>query len=146
MKIIYSILIISLIFISCGKKFADTPKGCVTEFILASEQHDMNKLWNLLGKDAQAFYNDLGEKMRKSGRGALENELNRIKTFRNISKDYSMKKDKDNTNDVVLITSGGAEFKIELEEVDGSFKIKNSNSVKSIFNVITSQENNQNTY
>jgi hypothetical protein len=122
---------------------SDTPKGCVIGFIIAAEQHDMNKAWESLGKDAQTFYNALGEKMRKSGKGALENEINRIKTFRNAQRDYSIRNDKDSPGNVRLITSGGMEFVIEMEDNDGVSRIKDGSSVRSILTVITSEQNKQ---
>ena len=147
MKNLLTLLFIFLIFfISCGKKVSDTPKGCITAFIIAVEQHDMNKAWESLGPDAQAFYNDLGEKMRKSGKGALENEVNRIKSFRNAQRDYSMKNDKNTAGNVRLITSGGMEFVIDMEEHDNAYKIKNGPSVRSILTVIASQVDNQTPY
>lgn len=139
----YILLIPVLLFASCGKKISDSPKGCVTGFIIAIEQHDMNKAWENLGTVAQSSYNDLGEKMRKSGKGAFENEINRIKTFRNAQRDYSIRNDKETPGNVRLVTSGGMEFVIEMEEIDNVYKIKNLNSVRSILNVITSEVNNQ---
>ncbi len=136
----------TFLYISCGKKVSDSPKGCVTAFIVAIEQHDMNKSWELLGKDAQAYYNDLGEKMRKSGKGAFENEINRIKSFRNAQKDFSIRKDKDNPENVRLVTSGGMEFVIEIEDLEGTYKIKNGNSVRYILNVISSEVEKQAPY
>lgn len=139
----YLLMFFFFLFNSCGRKVSDSPKGCVTAFVIAVEQHDMNKAWEYLGKDAQAFYNDLGEKMRKSGKGALENEVNRIKSFRNAQKDFSMRNDKDTPGNVKLITSGGMEFVIEMEEIDNVYKIKNGTSVRSILTVITSEANKQ---
>lgn len=128
------LLLIIFVFIcfACGKKTSDNPRGCVTYFILSLEQHDMSKAWDYLGKDAQAYYNDLGDKMRKSGKGAFENEINRIKSFRNARSDYSIRSDKENVNNMHIVTSGGMDFIVETEEIDNSFKIKNYNSVKSV--------------
>jgi hypothetical protein len=128
-----------ILFISSCNKVSNSPKGCVTSFIVAIEQHDMSKAWGLLGKDAQAYYNDLGEKQRRSGKGALENEINRIKTFRNASKDYSIRKDKDNSENVRLVVLGTQEFVIETVNEDDSYRIKNAVSVKNILNVIASE-------
>ena len=147
MKITGYILLVTLIlFCSCGRKIADTSKGCVTAFINAVEQHDMEKAWDCLGKDAKVFYNDLGDKTRKSGKGALENEINRIKSFRNAQKDYIMKKDKDNENNLHLNTSGGADFLIEMVDEDGAFKIKDGNSVRAILKTIAGEVDKQNPY
>ncbi len=135
----YLFLILIFMFISCGKKTSDNPRGCVTYFIVSIEQHDMSKAWDYLGKDAQAFYNDLGDKMRKSGKGAFENEVNKIKSFRNARTDYSIKIDKENSNNVHLISSGSIDNLVETEEVDNSFRIKNAASVKAILNVIAGE-------
>lgn len=147
MKITIYILIFQLIFLfSCGQKVSDSPRGCVTAFILSVEQHDINKSWECLSSEAKTFYNDLGEKMRKSGKGALENEINKIKTFRNAQKDYSIRKDKNSENILHLYTSGGLEFVIEMIDEDGAYKIKNGNSVRAILNVISGDIVNQNPY
>jgi hypothetical protein len=140
------LLFIGLIFLSCGQKISETPKGCITTFIISAEQHDINKCWDCLGKDAKTFYNDIGDKMRKSGKGALENEINKINTFRNAQKDYSMRKDKDSVNIIHMFTGGGQEFVINLIEEDGAFKIRDGNSVKSILNVISADIINQKPY
>ena len=78
------IINIVLLFVSCGK-ITDTPDGCVVSFIVACEEHDMSKAWNLIGTEAQNYYNVLGEKQRRSGKGALENEIKKIKRFRNVT-------------------------------------------------------------
>lgn len=99
----------------------------------------MGKAWDYLGADAQSYYNDLGEKMRKSGKGAFENEINRIKSFRNARSDYSIRSDKENPNNMHLITSGGMDFLVETEDVSGNFKIKNPASVKSVLSSIAGE-------
>jgi hypothetical protein len=107
----------------------------------------MSKAWGLLGKDAQTYYNQLGEIQRRSGKGAFENEINRIKTFRNARYDYSIRKDKDTQDDMKLMVSGGKEFKIQISNEDGEFKIKDESSIKNILDVITGElKPNDNTY
>jgi hypothetical protein len=136
----YLLLFFLMLFVpACGKKTSDNPRGCVTYFIVSIEQHDMNKAWDYLGSDAQAFYNDLGDKMRKSGKGAFENEINRIKSFRNARSDYSIRSDKENPNNMHLITAGGIDLLVETVEVNGNFKIKNSASVKSVLSSIAGE-------
>ena len=140
MKIAYHLFLLSiLIFAGCGKKTSDNPRGCVTYFIVSIEQHDMSKAWDYLGPDAQAYYNDLGEKMRKSGKGAFENEINRIKSFRNARSDYSIRSDKENPENMHLITAGGIDLLVETENVSGNFKIKNYASVKSVISSIAAE-------
>jgi hypothetical protein len=129
--------LIPLLFLSCGRKTTDTPEGCVTTFISAVEEHDMSKAWDLLGKDAQSYYNRQGEIQRRSGKGALENEIDRIKTFRSPDKDYFMKKDDENLNIILLVTSAENEFKVETEVNDGGVKIKDASSVQNVLNVIS---------
>jgi hypothetical protein len=111
----------------------------VTTFISALEQHDMGKAWGLLGKNAQSYYNVLGERQRRSGKGAFENEINRIKTFRNAGKDYSVHFDKDTQDEIKLITEGDKEFKIIIVDEDGEYKIKDETSVKNVLRVITAE-------
>jgi len=129
---------ILIAFSSCDKA-SNNPRGCVTTFIIALEQHDMSKAWGLLGKDAQSYYNQLGERQRRSGKGAFENEINRIKTFRNARHDYSIRTDKDSQDGMKLVVSGGKEFKIQISNEDGEFKIKDESSVKNILVVITGE-------
>jgi hypothetical protein len=99
----------------------------------------MSKAWGLLGKDAQSYYNRLGEKQRRSGKGAFENEINRIKTFRSAKHDYSIKKDKDTQDGMKLVVSGGKEFKIQISNEDGDYKIKDESSINNILDVITGE-------
>lgn len=99
----------------------------------------MGKAWGLLGKDAQSFYNQLGEKQRRSGKGAFENEINRIKSFRNEKHDYSIHTDNDTQDGMKLVVNGGNEFMIRISSEDGEYKIKDELSVKSILDVITSE-------
>jgi hypothetical protein len=86
-NILVFLILFSIFLYSCGN-IHQSPNGCVVAFIVASEQKDMTKAWTILGPDAQSYYNSLGEKMRKSGKGALENELNKITRFRSVKKDY----------------------------------------------------------
>jgi hypothetical protein len=139
-------MMLSVLLLSCGKKISDTPKGCVTAFIVAVEQHDMSKAWGLLGKDAQAYYNDLGEKQRRSGKGALENEIDQIKSFRSAQKFFSVKRDNDDPNNALLVVQGVKEYKIATEDADGEIKIKDAQSVKNIFDVITGEMKSTNPY
>jgi hypothetical protein len=120
--------------VSCAN-VPDSPKGCVTSFIIAVEQHDMSKAWGLMGSDAQKYYNGLGEKQRRSGKGAFEREVNEIKSFFNADKDYTFQIDKENSTIVKLVLTGGKEFDIETID-DGGYKIKNEIAVKKILNVI----------
>ncbi len=78
-RLIYILATTIVIFLvnACGK-ITDTPDGCVVAFIVAAEQHDMNKAWNHLSTEAQSYYNGLGEKQRRSGKGALEKLLGQI--------------------------------------------------------------------
>jgi hypothetical protein len=133
---VFTLLLI--VFSSCDKA-GNSPRGCVSAFIIALEQHDMSKAWGLLGNDAQTYYNQLGEKQRRSGKGAFENEINRIKTFRSAKFDYSLKKDKDTQDGMKLVVAGGKEFKIQISNEDGEYKIKDEYSIKNILDVITGE-------
>lgn len=140
------IAVISLVLLySCGN-IHQTPEGAVVAFIVAAEQRDMTKAWNVLSPDLQAHYNSLGEKMRKSGRGALENEIARIKTFRSVKKDYRLKADSITTTTVRLITVGGNDHLVETIQIDGDYKIKDEKSLRNLLDVITAEENKKDGY
>lgn len=138
-KIILALSILTfLLLASCGRE-SDSPKGCVTSFIIAIEQHDMGKAWGLLGHDAQSYYNTLGERQRRSGKGAFENEIDKIKTFRNLRKDYAIHKDKGVQDTIKMIVYGGSIFRVNIYDEDGNFKIKDEHSVRNILDVITGE-------
>ena len=126
------------LFYSCGN-IHETPNGCVVAFIVAAEQRDMTKAWNILGSDAQSSYNNLGEKMRKSGRGALENEISRISKFRSVKKDYKIEIDSDNPNLVKIVTIGGPQHPVETINENGNYKIKDIYSVRNLLNGISAE-------
>lgn len=130
---------IILIFTSCGK-ITDTPDGCVVAFIVAAEKHDMDRAWNHLSSEAQNYYNELGEKQRRSGKDALENDIKKIKRFRSVKKDYKIVKDKSNPELIkIMLVLGGQEFDVETVNEGGSYKIKDANSVKNLLNGITAE-------
>lgn len=139
------VLLASLFIISCGKP-QTTPNACVVALILSIEQHDMSKAWGLLGQDAQGYYNSLGEKQRRSGKGAFENEVNKIKTFRSIRKDYRLQPDKDNSNIVKLVTFAGPEHLIETVNDNGEYKIRDGQSIKNLFDGISGEIDNSKGY
>ena|SRR5260221_9098709 len=130
---------------NCGKNY-DNDVAAVSAFIIGVEQHDMGKLWGMLGPDAQQFYNSLGEKQRRSGRGALEREINNIKTFRSLKNDYRLKEDKENPGVVKIIILGGAEFNIGTINEAGIFKIKDGPSVRNLLSGITFEKNQKDDY
>jgi hypothetical protein len=84
--------------------------------------------------------------MRKSGKGALENEINRISKFRSVKKDYRIETDSANANIVKIVTIGGPVHIIETINVDGNFKIKDETSLKHLLDGITAQLNTKETY
>jgi hypothetical protein len=134
-----TLLLLSLILLySCGN-IHETPNGCVVAFIVAAEQRDMTRAWNTLGPEAQSSYNSLGEKMRKSGKGALENEISRITKFRSVKKDYRIVTDSSDANLVKIVTIGGPEHPVETINENGSFKIKDINSVRNLLNGISAE-------
>lgn len=117
-----------------------SPDGCVVAFIVAAEQRDMTKAWNTLGPEAQAYYNDLGEKMRKSGRGALENEIARITKFRSVKQDYKLVVDSTNSDIVNLVTIGGPTHPIKTINIEEDYKIKDESSLKNLLAGITAEK------
>jgi hypothetical protein len=138
-KIFLALSILTLLLIaSCGSE-SDSPKGCVTSFIIAIEQHDMSKAWGMLGQDAQTYFNSLGERQRRSGKGAFENEIDKIKTFRNLRKDYAIHEDKGVQDTIKLIVYGGKVFNVNIANDEGSYKVKDEKSVKNILDVITGE-------
>jgi hypothetical protein len=140
MKYIFALALCACVCVSCGR-ITDTPDGCVVDFIVASEQHDMAKAWSLLGAEAQGFYNSLGEKQRRSGKGALENEINRIKIFKSVKKQYKVAKDKGNPELVKIVIIGGPEFQVQTMSEDGGYRIKDGNSVRNLLTGITAELN-----
>ena len=140
MKKTFGIIFIltAVMLLSCGKA-SNTPRGCVSTFIISIEQHDMSKAWGLLGSDAQSYFNTLGEKQRRSGKGAFENEIDKIKTFRNARYDFSIHEDKGVLDTIKLIVLGGREFNINILNDDGDYKIKDEQSVKNVLSVISGE-------
>ena len=138
---IYTILtIISIVFMaSCGN-IHTSPEGAVVAFIVAAEQRDMTKAWNVLSPDLQAYYNSLGEKMRKSGKGALENEIARISKFRTVKKDYKLQVDSVTNTNVNIVTIGGPVHPVETIQIGEEFKIKDEKSLRNLLNSITAEE------
>lgn len=144
---IFSCLSLLILFCSlnCGKNYENS-SAAVTALIIAIEQHDMQKAWNMLGPDAQAFYNSLGEKQRRSGRGALERDINNIKSFRSLKNDYKIKEDKENPGVVKIILLAGAEFPVATVFDENSFKIKDGQSVKNLIAGIAYEKNQKDDY
>jgi len=135
----FSALIIAALFINSCKTLNESPEGCVVSFIVAAENRNMGRAWDILSPSAQAYYNGLGEKMRKSGKGALENEIARIVKFRTVKKDYSVEVDSSDKQSVKIIIIGGPVHIVETENVDGNYKIKNEASVKSLLEGISGE-------
>ncbi len=123
-----------------------SPDGAVVAFIVAAEQRDMTKAWNILSPDLQTYYNGLGEKMRKSGKGALENEIARITKFRSVKKDYTLKVDSTNSTTINIVTIGGPTHKVETVDVGGDYKIKDEASMKNLLDAITAEETKEKGY
>ena len=128
-----------LIFYSCGN-IHQSPDGAVVAFIVAAEQRDMTKAWNILSPELQAYYNILGEKMRKSGKGALENEIARIKKFRSVKKDFYIQLDSSvNTTVNLVTTEGGPVHSVETIDLNGDYKIKDEVSMRNLLAAITAE-------
>jgi hypothetical protein len=132
-----SIMFICLLYICSCQNIHRSPDGAVVAFIVAAEQRDMAKAWNVLSPELQAYYNSLGEKMRKSGRGALENEIARIQKFRSVKKDYTIHIDSIDSKTVNLVTIGGPTHRVETVETDGDYKIKDEVSLRNLLAGIT---------
>ena len=140
------VILMTLLFIASCDNIHKSPDGAIVAFIVAAEQRDMTKAWNILSPDLQAHYNNLGEKMRKSGRGALENEIAKITKFRSVKKDYRIQVDSTVNTNVNLVTIGGPTHMIETIQIDGDYKIKDEKSIRNLLNVITAEEKKKDGY
>ncbi|MCC6864976.1 MAG: hypothetical protein IT280_02320 [Ignavibacteria bacterium] len=139
------IVLLLIILYSCSN-IQNSPDGAVVAFIVAAEQRDMSKAWNILSPELQNYYNGLGEKMRKSGKGALENEIAGIIKFRSVKKDYKLIVDSTNKNNVNLVTIGGPTHLIETIDIDGYYKIKDEKSLRNLLNGITAESKKKESY
>jgi hypothetical protein len=139
-------LIPLLLFLSSCGRITDSPEGCVTAFISASMEHNMSKAWALLGSDAQNYYNEIGRKTRRSGKGALESKIKRIRKFRTVKEDYTLSKDSANGEVIKLILKGGEELRIETVNEDGYHKLRNEKAVENLLKGITSEAETKDIY
>jgi hypothetical protein len=130
-------LILSALLINSCKTLNESSEGCVVSFIVAAENRNMNRAWDILSPQAQQYYNGLGEKMRKSGKGALENEIARIVKFRSVKQDYRIEVDPTNNMNINIVVSGGPTHIVATENIDGNYKIKNETSVRSLLEGIS---------
>jgi len=130
---IYAACCLPIIFIlvSCGNKY-ESPTVCVNTFIKSAVEHDMARAWSTLSPEAQVFYNELGIKNRKSGRGILEHDINEVKKFRESKSGYTIETMINNPSKLILKVSGGDTFIIETMDIDGSYKIKDAESVRNV--------------
>lgn len=133
---LFTLLLAALLFNSC-KTLNESSEGCVVSFIVAAENRNMNRAWDILSPEAQQYYNGQGEKMRKSGKGALENEIARIIKFRSIKKDYRLEIDSSNNMNINIVVIGGPTHIVATENIEGNYKIKNETSVRSLLEAIT---------
>ncbi|MGH2574539.1 MAG: hypothetical protein ACRDFC_02445 [Ignavibacteria bacterium] len=139
------IILLTFGFISCGR-ITDTPDGCIASFIASIAEHNMGRAWYLLGPDAQSSYNNMGEKQRRSGKGAFENEIKKIIKLRTIKKDYTINLDNNNPNLVIILLNDGKEYKIETISENGDFKIKNRDAVSNLINAIAEEQRKEDYY
>ncbi len=141
------IVLLYIMFSSGGcTNIHQTPDGVVVAFIVASEKRDMTRAWNNLSPELQAHYNSQGEKMRKSGKGALENEIARITKFRTVKKDYTIQIDGANGSVINLVNNSGTVQKVETVAIDGDYKIKDLNSLKNLLDGITAEAKSKDGY
>ena len=147
-KLILAFIVLAIICsITPGcKNIHETPDGAVVAFIIAAEQRDMTKAWNIMSPELQAHYNSLGEKMRKSGRGALENEIARITKFKLVKKDYTINVDDANGEVIKIKMNSGPEYRIETVKADNDYKIKNKESMKNLLDAIAAEITNKEGY
>jgi len=140
-------VLLYIMFSSAGcTNIHQTPDGVVVAFIVAAEKRDMTRAWNNLSPELQAHYNSQGEKMRKSGKGALENEIARITKFRTVKKDYTIQIDAANGSVINLVNNSGAVQKVETVAIDGDYKIKDLASLKNLLESITAEAKSKDGY
>jgi len=141
------IVLLYIMFSSAGcTNIHQTPDGVVVAFIVAAEKRDMTRAWNNLSPELQAYYNSQGEKMRKSGKGALENEIARITKFRTVKKDYTIQVDGANGSVINIVNNSGAVQKVETVAIDGDYKIKDLASLKNLLEGITAEAKSKDGY
>jgi len=141
------IVLLYIMFSSAGcTNIHQTPDGVVVAFIVAAEKRDMTRAWNNLSPELQAHYNSQGEKMRKSGKGALENEIARITKFRTVKKDFTIQIDGANGSVINIVNNSGAVQKVETVAIDGDYKIKDLASLKSLLEGITAEAKSKDGY
>jgi hypothetical protein len=131
------VLAVSLITLNACTKLSESPEGCVVSFIVAAEKRNMARAWENISPEAQAYYNTQGTKMRKSGKGALENEIALIEKFKTVKTDYTVEPDKQNNNIVNFVMKDGSVVKVETVSTNGSYMIKDEVSVKNLLNAIS---------
>lgn len=138
--IIFPLLTACLLFFagSC-KNIHKSPDGAVVAFIIAAEQRNMTKAWNITSPELQAYYNSQGEKMRKSGKGALENEIAAISKFKVVKKDYTIEIDPADPESININLTGGTQYKIKTINIDGDYKIKDRQSMENLLKSITAE-------
>jgi len=130
---IYYIIGLIILVSACAKK-QTTSVDCVTSFVIACQEHDISKAWNLLSPEAQQFYNDIGEKNRKSGKGILEHDISEAVKFKNENA-YKITGDSVNTS-MVRVISPERVFDIETVNMNGEYKIKEGTSVSGLIKII----------
>ena len=139
-KVSLSAIILAGVFLtnSCTRK-VERPVDCVQEFIVAVRQHDMSKSWSLLGPEAVAYYNSIGEKNRKSGKGIFEHDIKEIKRFKADNGTYKIIPDLNDKSLVRVETETGQVLDVNIIEYDGEYKIKDSNSVQNLIKAIAAE-------
>lgn len=140
-KIIIFPLLTACLFFFAGscKNIHKSPDGAVVAFIIAAEQRDMTKAWNILSPELQAYYNSQGEKMRKSGKGALENEIAAITKFKVVKKDYTIEVDPSDPESININLTGGQTHKIKTINVESDYKLKDRQSIENLLTAITAE-------
>ena len=132
---LFPALILVLFFSSCSSKKLSSEE-CVSAFIIAAEQHDMGKAWDLLSPEAQRYYNEIGERNRKSGKGILEHDISEVNTFLKLNTDYKIEINAGNSSIVVIKQSNGTIFEVVTINDDGSAKIKGGADIKNLLKSI----------
>ncbi len=133
----YLLIIALILFMSC-KKINESPMGCVVTVLECVERLNPDIVWNNLSEETQKYFNSLGEKQRRSGKGAMEYEIKKIQRLRAVNKDFRLEESKTNP-EIIIIKHTNSEtiFEIETVKEGKGYKIRNADSFQKLLSAIT---------
>lgn len=132
------VLIIGLILFTSCKKINESPMGCVVAVLDSIEHLNPDVVWNNLSEETQKYFNSLGEKQRRSGKGALEIEIKKIQRLRAVNKDFRLEESKTNPEIIIIkLTNSETIYEIETMKEGKGYKIKNPASFGKLLEAVT---------